>query len=165
MSVYTTTTCSTCKSEFKTRENWLFDNETCPECFAFPDVHPDDHRDDEFRVYLVSRVQAPPYSGPEANYYRVAARSEQEAFWFAEAYCILEYQYGTEAQNRSELVDLEIDTDGRANTRMQPEFSACQSSIEWHDGYTVRDLGYRGPKHDEEDNATSARTQPTSSNT
>ena len=150
MSAYSTTSCSTCESEFRTRENWLFEHATCPECFEFPDVHPDDHVDDDFRVYLVSRVQAPPKFGPEANYYRVAARSESEALWFAEAYSILEYNYRMESQNRRKLADLEIDADGRANTNTYPELTACQSSIEWHDGYTVRDLEYRGPHGDEE---------------
>ncbi|MFC4553516.1 MULTISPECIES: hypothetical protein [Halorussus] len=151
MSTYTETTCSTCGEAFETRENWLFDHETCPECFAFPDVHPDDSVDDEFNVYLVSRVQAPPKCGPEANYYRVAARSEPEALWFAEAYMILEYEHRMDSQNRRKLADLEIAENGRANTNTYPELSACQSSIEWHDGYTVRDLGFRGTHGDDED--------------
>jgi hypothetical protein len=152
MSVYTETTCSTCEEPFETRENWLFDHRTCPDCFAFPDVHPGDPTTDEFDVYLVSRVQAPPKCGPEANYYRVAARSEREALWFTEAYEVLEYQYNSEAQNRRKLADLSIDEDGVANTNTHPDLSACKSSyIERHDGYTVRELGFRGPHGDTED--------------
>lgn len=152
MSIYTTVKCGDCGTDFKTRENWLFDHQTCPECFVFPDVHPGEApKSDEFNVYLVSRVQAPPKCGPEANYYRVAARSEDEALWFTEAYEILEYEYSTQSQNRRKLADLEIE-DGVANTNTNPDLSACRSSyIEWHDGYTVRELAFRGPHGDEED--------------
>jgi len=152
VTTYVERTCSACDSEFETRENWLFDHRICPDCFAFPDVHPDDPHADEFDVYLVSRVQAPPKCGPEANYYRVAARSEREALWFTEAYVVLEYPYNSEAENRKGLADLSIDEDGVANTNTNPDLSACKSSyIEWHDGYAVRELGFRGPHGDTED--------------
>jgi len=168
---YVETTCTTCESEFETRENWLYENETCPECFEYPDVEPNGAPRDEFDVYLVSRVQAVPKSGVEANYYRVAGRSESEALWFTEAYQILDYDCETEARNRQRLASLGIDADGQANTRTNPVLTAAESSqMECHDGYTVRELGFRSTSADAQrqerrgPNTTDQITNPTDMN-
>ncbi|WP_135306341.1 hypothetical protein [Haloarcula amylovorans] len=139
-----TQTCHHCDDSFETRENWLFDHETCPDCFEFPDVAPDNQpMPDEFNVYLVGRIQTIPKSGAEESYFRVAARSEHEAMWFAEAYLELEYD-----GSGGRLADLLIE-DGRANTNMNPDFSVTKlPSAAWHDGYAVKKLSFRSTSGD-----------------
>lgn len=142
--------CETCGEAFETCENWLFENETCPSCFSFPDVHPDEYTDEEYDVYLVARVQAPPKSGVQASYFRVAARSESEAMWFTEAYVVFDY-IDSEERNRQRLKSLKIGEDGIANTNTRPELAASKSAgIDPHNGYAVRKLAFRSAHGDDE---------------
>ncbi|QIO25468.1 hypothetical protein [Haloarcula sp. JP-L23] len=139
--------CRKCGEAFETRENWLHANETCPDCFTFPDVYPDDQpMPDEFDVYLVGRVQTIPKSGAEESYFRVAARDAHEAMWFADAYLELEYD-----GRRGRLTDLVVDENGQANTNTNPVLSATPlPSAAWHDGYSVQKLAFRSTSADVE---------------
>jgi hypothetical protein len=141
-------TCANCGEGFETRENYLARTETCPTCFEFPDVTPDEWPDDEYNVYLAARIQHPPKAGLERNYYRVAARSERDARWFVEAYNVLKYPVEDEPQKRRRLASLEVDEDGRANTNTHPDIVVREIPGDSHDGYAVKEFGFRSSHGD-----------------
>ncbi|WP_436346834.1 hypothetical protein [Natronorubrum sp. FCH18a] len=136
-----TYTCNGCGDEFETKPNYLARNTVCPDCFEFPDVHYDETPDPDYSIYLVSSTSAGMHGAFHGAYYRVAAKSERDARFFARAYAILE-----DTVNHNSLADIEFDGE-----QVVPDHSGGATEIramelpiaERHDGYAVTKLETR----------------------
>ena len=141
--------CRHCGDEFEPADNYLRRNEVCPQCFQFPDVASDEPSNERATVYLAARVQHGMHGIYDRSYYRVAAESAPDARWLVEAFVALDAPED-EQYRRKQLLALEVDDDGVANTRMRPRISVGEAVGDDHDGYAVQKLGYRSHTGDEE---------------
>ncbi|APX98530.1 hypothetical protein BB347_17630 (plasmid) [Natronorubrum daqingense] len=139
-SVVTELTCSGCDDVFETNPNYLERTGVCPDCFEFPDVYHDELPPDDYSVYLVASTSA----GMHGAYYRVAAKTVQDARFFARAYAVLE---DTTNNTRDSLATIEFDGERVVDNRVGAGVTIVRAlelpTAERHDGYTVTKIGTR----------------------
>lgn len=137
-----TKTCGTCGESFETKDNYLARNSVCPDCFEFPDAHYDETPADEYDVYLVASVSAGMHGAFHAAYYRVGAKTEADARFFARAYELLE-----DTINEPSLSSIEFDGEHVVEHRIGAPGTTIRVMelpiVERHDGYAVTKLETR----------------------